>query len=202
MSEYIVPIVCCWGCFFAGMVARQFSLKPLKKEIDRLFDGWNQSNAECDELREQYDERLTDAKVLLERVQELEVERDELKIELDDWKEGYERICRDGPRHDEKHCSCAVDLWRRVQELEQERDKWKKSYRKIVNVLRAVENRSDGYWAENSELRGIIYELSDCMKKNLDRESFDPETMYAIRKSDYEAEMAIFRKNTTSKPMN
>ena len=73
MSEYIVPIVCCWACFFAGVVARQFSLKPLKKEIDRLFDGWNQSESrwtaydarvqselqdshqECKELKEERD---------------------------------------------------------------------------------------------------------------------------------------------------
>ena len=44
----------------------------------------------------------------------------ELESELEDWRDGYRRVTEEGPRHDEKHCSCAVDLWQRNKELEAE----------------------------------------------------------------------------------
>ena len=51
----------------------------------------------------------------------------ELESELEDWRDGYRRVTEEGPRHDEKHCSCAVDLWKRNGELEAkliEKDKY------------------------------------------------------------------------------
>lgn len=64
----------------------------------------------------------------------LEKQVAELEEKLEDWEDGYDRVTKEGPRHDEKHCGCAVDLWKENKKLKAGHDEFNRAISFAIHV--------------------------------------------------------------------
>ena len=93
----------------------------LKMRIDRISELEAENKLVKDKRRKTFEDiKQVRKDCMFHKEQHYRIARKykELESELEDWRDGYRRVTEEGPRHDEKHCSCAVDLWKRNGELE------------------------------------------------------------------------------------